>query len=325
MTRDLTPRRFGAALLFVVAALALAGCGQKGPTLYPVTGKVSGSDGKPLENATVVFHPAEAAGPDAVKPRGKVGPDGTFTLTTHAAGDGAPAAITASRSSCGWPAAATNRRPTGCPRSTPSRTSPVSKPRSAPGRPNCPRSSSRPSLTLPQTRNDHSPKEPTCDDSSIRPPRLHADRVAGGDRDYRDPDRAAAPAVQKVREAAARMSCQNNLKQLGLAVPQLPRPEQRAAEQHPPGRDQHGAGAVGHLPAPYIEQDNLYRQVNLGQNWHLQPGTFGTRSRRSSARRPRTGRWWTAPRDTSPAWTSIVANGDYSGFYGVSPELETRA
>lgn len=90
MTRDLTPRRFGA-LLFVVAALALAGCGQKGPTLYPVTGKVTGSDGKPLENATVVFHPAEGAGPDAVKPRGKVGSDGTFTLTTHSAGDGAPA------------------------------------------------------------------------------------------------------------------------------------------------------------------------------------------------------------------------------------------
>ena len=74
----------------LLAALIAAGCGKSGPTLYPVTGKVTGADGKPLEHATVVFHPVGAADPDAIKPRGKVGPDGTFTLTTHTAGDGAP-------------------------------------------------------------------------------------------------------------------------------------------------------------------------------------------------------------------------------------------
>lgn len=90
MTCNPMPRLRRAALLLAFVPFALAGCGQKGPALCPVTGKVVGTDGKPLEHATVVFHPVGAVGADAVKPRGKVGADGAFTLITHTAGDGAP-------------------------------------------------------------------------------------------------------------------------------------------------------------------------------------------------------------------------------------------
>jgi hypothetical protein len=39
----------------------------------------------------VIFHPSNEADPQAVRPAGRVGADGSFTLTTYAAGDGAPA------------------------------------------------------------------------------------------------------------------------------------------------------------------------------------------------------------------------------------------
>jgi prepilin-type processing-associated H-X9-DG protein len=77
------------------------------------------------------------------------------------------------------------------------------------------------------------------------------------------------PAVQKIREAAARMSCSNNFKQLGLALHNYndtngylpgwgydftynPRPT------NPVGDQRQGHGALG-LILPYIEQDNVYK------------------------------------------------------------------
>src|SRR5579864_5244287 len=78
------------------------------------------------------------------------------------------------------------------------------------------------------------------------------------------------PAVQKVREAAALTSCKNNLKQIGLAM-----------HQH---HDTKGAFPVGYCDAtpwpeldngpgwgwgafllPFLEQDNLYRQIHFNR------------------------------------------------------------
>ncbi len=62
------------------------------------------------------------------------------------------------------------------------------------------------------------------------------------------------PAVQKVREAAARVTCQNNLKQLGLAVHNY----ESANGKLPPSMNNRGFTALV-LMLPYIEQDAVYR------------------------------------------------------------------
>ncbi len=66
------------------------------------------------------------------------------------------------------------------------------------------------------------------------------------------------PAVQKVRDAAARMSCSNNLKQLALASQNY----ESAMGTLPPGLN--GTTYVSCLAylLPYIEQDNVYKQID---------------------------------------------------------------
>ncbi len=87
------------------------------------------------------------------------------------------------------------------------------------------------------------------------------------------------PAVQQVRAAAARLSCQNNLKQMGLAFHNY----HDANQSLPPGYVASGPyvdGKTDTTPGwgwgtkilPYLEQDNLYRQFNLAQPVQNSPG-----------------------------------------------------
>ncbi len=81
----------GAAVICLLALMCpTMGCsGTKEVPVYPVSGKVT-HKGKPAVGAQVVFEPVNGSA-EGTRPNAIVKPDGTFTLTTRARDDGAPA------------------------------------------------------------------------------------------------------------------------------------------------------------------------------------------------------------------------------------------
>ena len=141
------------------------------------------------------------------------------------------------------------------------------------------------------------------------------------------------PAVQKVREAAARMSCSNNLKQMSLACMNY-----ESSNGHMPPAivsDPTGRGLFGNSDRsvfvfllPYIEQDNLFKM-------YVVPQELGTTPRRSwnhAVNQPVTRTHVKTyqcpsvpqnPRSVAEGGMTDAAAGDYGVLNGVQPELAT--
>ena len=118
------------------------------------------------------------------------------------------------------------------------------------------------------------------------------------------------PAVQKVREAAARMTCSNNLKQLSLAVMNF----ESGNGALPPGNDVRFNGVHPRI-LPYIEQDNAFRTYDL--NGQFGPGASSWFASGAADNIPKTtpapqGRWGLAKPDIKafvcPSAAPIEAN-----------------
>ena len=70
------------------------------------------------------------------------------------------------------------------------------------------------------------------------------------------------PAVQKVREAAARAQCINNLKQIGICIHNY----SDVYKQLPPARIDDGATWAVFI-LPFVEQDNLHKLFDYYKPW----------------------------------------------------------
>ncbi len=141
------------------------------------------------------------------------------------------------------------------------------------------------------------------------------------------------PAVQKVREASARIKCANNLKQMALAVANL----ETTTGQYP----LNSTGSLGATAAPfsagyvtdllpYVEQDNVFKIYSRNANWYdpaNQPPRMtrvGTFECPSATRPGQAFEYTTVYGSSQPRALIEGAPIDYANTSGVSGGLNSR-
>jgi len=124
------------------------------------------------------------------------------------------------------------------------------------------------------------------------------------------------PAVQKVREAANRMKCENNLKQLGLAEQVY---HDTNGSFSPAALSTPTTQGWGQFILQQIEQGSLYAQYNWSQNWNAAANWPVIGVQLSVMQCPSTPN---QNRSTTPAGTTYsVAAGDYAPIAVVNAGL----
>jgi prepilin-type N-terminal cleavage/methylation domain-containing protein len=136
------------------------------------------------------------------------------------------------------------------------------------------------------------------------------------------------PAVQKVREAAGRAKCQNNLKQIGLALHNHHDSLQRFPYGHVGGGVQAGNWRVEIFP--YLEQASMYSQLQQYDSNYVVNGVKVVNVYDSTPLRNLSLPIWSCPSSPMPdkqpaAWTTWWTNYNhqvpgYQGIMGAYPD-----